>query len=128
MIEITEKPINIPLVIKSVASEGAGAVVPFIGTVRRERGLTGLFYECYPEMAAKVLKEIADEAKRKWPIAVVSVVHRYGWIEVGEASIVIAVALAHRKEAFEACRFLIDRIKEIAPIWKIEGGERVACC
>lgn len=128
MIEVTEQPINISLVIESAVSEKAGAVVPFIGTVRKEKGLTGLFYECYPEMALKVLKETVDEAKKRWPIEKISVVHRYGWVEVGEPSIVIAVSSAHRKEAFEACRFLIDRIKEIAPIWKIEGGQRVACC
>lgn len=123
MIELTEQPINVSLVIESVVCERAGAIVPFIGTVRKERGLTGLFYECYPAMALRILEEVAAEAKKRWPIEKLSIVHRYGWVEVGEPSIVIAVACAHRREAFEACRFVIDRIKEIAPIWKREFSE-----
>jgi len=123
MIEITEEPIEVWKVIRSAAADTAGGVVHFIGTVRKEKRLTGLFYECYPVMALRILEEVAAEAKKRWPIEKISITHRYGWVEVGEPSIVIAVACAHRREAFEACRFVIDQIKEIAPIWKREFSE-----
>lgn len=126
MIEVSEKPIELWKALQSVPTEGAGAAVHFIGTVRKEENTMGLFYECYPEMALRVLREIVQEAKKKWPTEEISVVHRHGWIEVGEPSVVIAVSSAHRKEAFEACRFVIDRIKEILPIWKREEGGRFA--
>lgn len=123
MIQITENPIDISMVLKSVETEKAGAVVHFLGTVRKEKGIRGLFYECYPEMASLVLKEIVELAVKKWGVEKISLVHRIGWVELGEPSVVIAVSSAHRKEAFEACRFVIDQIKEIAPIWKREFSE-----
>ena len=123
MIEITEKPIEVWKVLQSVVGDRAGALTHFIGTVRQERGLTGLFYECYGRMAVRLLKEIAEEARRQWPVESISIVHRTGWIEVGKPSVVIAVSSAHRKEAFAACQFVIDQIKEVAPIWKREFSE-----
>lgn len=124
MIEVTEKPIEVWKVLQSVVMEEAGAVADFIGTIRREANLVGLFYECYPEMARQILREIVLEAEKRWSIQEVSVVHRYGWIEVGEPVVVIAVSSAHRREAFAACQFVIDQIKEIVPIWKKEVSER----
>jgi molybdopterin synthase catalytic subunit len=124
MIEITEKPIEVWKVLQSVLTDKAGGIAHFIGTVRRDRGLTGLFYECYPEMALRILIEIGEEAQKRWPIEKISVVHRYGWVELGEPSIVIAVSSAHRREAFAACQVMIDRIKEVAPIWKREFSEK----
>jgi len=128
MIEITEKAIDVPKVLDSVRSKTAGGVVHFIGVVRNDEGIDGLTYESYPEMALSVMKRIAEEAKRRWPIETVSVVHRVGWIPVGEEAVVVAVGSGHRAEAFEACRFVIDRVKEEAPIWKIGDKGHAACC
>ena len=128
MIEIVEKQIDVPKVLDSVRSETAGGVVHFLGTVRNDGGISGLFYEGYPEMAVAVLKRIADEAKRRWPVERVAVVHRVGWIPVGEEAVVVAVGSAHRAGAFEACRFVIDTLKKEAPIWKIEEGQHAARC
>lgn len=124
MIEITEKPIEVWKVLQSVADEKAGGIVHFIGTVRREKRLTGLFYECYPGMASFILSKICEEAKKRWPVEKISVMHRIGWIEVGEPSVVIAVSSAHRREAFEACQFAIDKIKETLPVWKKGFSEK----
>lgn len=118
MIAITEQAIDVASVLASVSSEKAGAVVPFIGTVRKEYKLTGLFYECHPEMAERILEKICNRVKRRWPIEKISVCHRTGWVPVGEASVVIAISSPHRKEAFEACRFVIEEIKKELPIWK----------
>ncbi|MDO8643670.1 MAG: molybdenum cofactor biosynthesis protein MoaE [bacterium] len=118
MIELTDKPIDAIQVIESVQCHGAGAVVPFIGTVRKEEGLAGLFYECHTEMAEKIFEKICVEVLGKWPVEKISVVHRTGWVPVGEASVVIAISAPHRKEAFEACRFVIEEIKKEVPIWK----------
>lgn len=118
MIEVSEEPIDVAKVIESVRVQKAGAIAPFIGTVRREKGIEGLFYECYPDMALPILKEIARETKKRWPVEQISIVHRYGWVDVGEPSVVIAVSSGHRGEAFEACRFVIDQIKSEVPIWK----------
>src|SRR3989338_5882117 len=115
MIEITEKPIEVWKVLQSVLSERAGALVHFIGTVRREGGLSGLFYECYPEMASRLLEEIAEGARGKWPVEGISIVHRTGWVAVGEPSVVIAVSSPNRREAFAACQFVMDQIKAVAP-------------
>lgn len=120
MIEITEKPIEVWKVLQSVVTESAGGVVHFLGTVRREKEIQGLFYECYSKMALQVLKEIATDARKRWPLEGIAIVHRTGWVAVGEPSVVIAVSAAHRQEAFAACQFLIDRVKERAPIWKNE--------
>lgn len=129
MIAIVHERIDVPQVLHSVRSETAGGVVHFLGTIRNDDGADqngGLFYESHAKMAESVLRKIADEAQRRWPLERVSVVHRIGWIPVGEEAVVVAVSSAHRAEAFEACRFLIDRIKEEAPIWKVSDSERVS--
>lgn len=118
MIEITEHEIDIAAVLKRVSSARAGGTVFFVGTVREEGELKGLRYEVYPKMAERELEKLAEEAKRQWPLESVAVVHRVGWVPLGEASVAIAVSSVHRKEAYEASRFLIDRIKEVVPIWK----------
>lgn len=128
MIAITAEPIDVPQVLETVRSPTTGGVVHFLGTIRNDHGIEGLLYESYPEMALKVLESIAAEAKKRWPIETVSVVHRIGWIPVGEEAVVVAVSSPHRSEAFEACRYVIDTLKHEAPIWKVEGGQRVACC
>ncbi len=120
MIAITERPIDVESVLQSVGSEQTGGRVQFIGTVRREEDLTGLYYECYPEMAERVLMKIVEKSRRRWPVEMISVVHRTGFVGIGEPSVVIAVSSAHRDEAFAACRFIIEEIKRDLPMWKKE--------
>jgi molybdopterin synthase catalytic subunit len=85
-----------------------------------ERRTTALEYEAYPEMAGKKLAELEAEARRRWPILDVALVHRVGHLDLGEVSVVVAVSCPHRQQAFEACRWLIDTLKEVVPIWKKE--------
>lgn len=125
MIQITNKPIPTNAVLASVQDEGAGGHVHFVGTIRQEDAIKGIEYQSYLPLAQKQMEGVVQEAKNTWPLKKVSVVHRIGWIPVGDAAVVIAVSSVHRKEAFAACEFMIDRIKEIVPIWK-EGG--VKCC
>jgi MoaE-MoaD fusion protein len=106
-----------------VEDPGCGAVVTFVGNVRRDnegRDVDYLEYEAYPGMAEAKMAEIGEEIRQRWGLSQVAMAHRLGRCEVGEASIVIAVASPHRREAFEACHYAIDRVKEIVPIWKRE--------
>jgi molybdopterin synthase catalytic subunit len=124
MIELTHQPIDSAAVLASVASTDAGAVVLFLGTTReftRGRQTASLDYECYPEMAEKKLSELEAEARSRWPLTGCAIVHRLGRLELGEASIAIAVSSPHRQVAFEAGMWLIDTIKEVVPIWKQEN-------
>lgn len=108
---------------------GHGAVVTFVGTVRGENKghrVLWLEYEAFEPLALKVFRTIQAETTEHWPSARVAFHHRTGRIELGEASVVIAAASPHRAEAFAACRFVIERIKQIAPVWKrefFEGGD-----
>jgi MoaE-MoaD fusion protein len=106
-----------------VAHPGAGAIATFVGTVRdhgRGRAVTHLEYEAYAPAAELSLAQIGEEIRERWGIDHVAIVHRVGSLGIGEASVVISVASAHRDAAFEACRYAIERIKEIVPIWKKE--------
>ena len=108
-----------------VAQATDGAVVRFEGIVRdhaRDRPTSCLEYEAYVPMAQKVLTRISEEARQEWPVGLIAISHRVGRLEIGEISVLITVGSPHRAEAFSACRFVIDRIKEIAPIWKREIG------
>ncbi len=123
MFEVTEGPLNPAELISLVQTEADGAVVLFIGVVRNNsdgRPTRYLVYEAYPEMAAAKMAEIAAEARRRWPVGRIAVKHRVGRLEIGEASVMVAVAAPHRAEAFEACRYVMDRVKAEAPIWKKE--------
>jgi molybdopterin synthase catalytic subunit len=124
LIEITEQPISTDEVVARVADPANGAVVTFIGVVRgvtEGRETLYLEYEAYPEMAEKVLQQIADEIRARWTdIRAVAIVHRVGRLEIGETAVVIALAASHRAQTFDALRYAIDRIKDIAPIWKKE--------
>ena len=108
---------------------GAGAVASFIGMVRdrnRGRRVDRLEYEAYEPLAVKAFERIAAEAGDRWPEARLAIHHRLGRLGIGEASVAIAAASPHRAEAFAACRYAIERIKQIAPIWKhefFEGGD-----
>lgn len=108
---------------KRVADSGAGAIVTFTGVVRdnaRDKSVTALDYEAYPEAAERQLARICDEMRDEWPVLEIAIEHRTGKLEIGEASVVISVSSAHREAAFEAASYAIRRIKEIVPIWKKE--------
>jgi len=126
VIELVTTPIDHVEVVRSVASPRAGAVATFDGVVRdhaRGKAVTHLFYEAYPEMAKTEMVRIREQAFEKWPLQGMAIVHRTGRLEVGESSVFIAVASAHRADAFEACRFAIDTLKTSVPIWKKEHYE-----
>ena len=108
-----------------VRTPGDGAVVTFSGTVRNRTGdreTSYLEYEAYPEMAERVMARLAAEARERWPVGRIGILHRVGRLEIGEISILVSVAAGHRREAFEACHHLVDRLKEVVPIWKKEVG------
>lgn len=129
MYQIVSEPIDVGAVTATVADPAAGATVTFIGTTRDHndgRRVIRLEYEAYPEMALAEMRKIGERACQQWPLAKVAIVHRIGVVPLGEASVVIAVSAGHRRAAFEACHFAIDRLKEVVPIWKkehFEGGE-----
>jgi molybdopterin synthase catalytic subunit len=123
MFRLTPEPIDFLALIELVRRDDSGAVVTFLGTVRdltEGRVTTSLDYESYPQMAEKKLAEIEDETRARWPVGDMAMIHRLGHLEVGEISVAVAVSCPHRAQAFEACRFVIDRLKEIVPIWKKE--------
>ena len=129
MILITYDELDVGKVAAQVGDPGSGAIVTFIGTTRdNTAGRTVLFldYEAYRPMADQQLQRVADEMLERWDLNDVAIHHRLGRVEIGQTSLVVAASSAHRKEAFEACQFSIDRIKQIVPIWKkefFEGGE-----
>lgn len=130
MIEVTEKPLNPEHITNLVRRDSHGAIVIFLGTVRdNSLGKKVLFlqYEAYREMAEKKLREITDEIKKRWGLDQVAISHRIGHMNVGEISLVIAIGSPHRKEAFAACEYAVDRIKQIVPIWKKETFEDGEC-
>lgn len=126
--EITEEPLDPAPLVRWAEGPEMGAVVTFSGNVRvhnRGRRVEYLEYDAYRPMAEKEMRAIAEEAARRWDCRV-AIRHRVGRLEVGEPSVLIVVASAHRAAAFEACRFAIDTLKERVPIWKREvweGGE-----
>ncbi len=126
MISITEKSIDVNKLLSELNDQESGASVLFTGTVR-DHNVVGkvsqLHYEAYEKMVEKVLQEIENEIHKKWKINKFIAIHRTGTLKVGEVSVVVAVLAEHRNEAFEACKFGIDTIKERAPIWKKEFGE-----
>jgi molybdopterin synthase catalytic subunit len=129
VIAIVQRRIDLGALDRAVRDPRAGAVVVFVGTTRNEnagRRVRRLEYEAFASMATKEMRALASEARRRWPLRKVAMAHRIGVVPVGQASVAIAVSAGHRGEAFEACRWLIDRLKEIVPIWKKEhyrGGE-----
>ncbi|MBI2909687.1 MAG: molybdenum cofactor biosynthesis protein MoaE [Chloroflexi bacterium] len=127
---ITKEPISPEAVAARVRRDDNGAVVVFLGTVRlhsNERVVRYLQYDAYEEMAEKKLRQIAHEIEEKWGLKDVTFCHRVGRMKVGEIAVVIAVGSPHRKEAFAACQYAIDRLKVIVPIWKKEVYEDGAC-
>lgn len=128
-IAISDKPLNIQSCIEWVMSPQSGGIDVFIGTVRdstKGKRVIRLEFEAYEPMALKEMEKIAAQASEKWPVQKLLVHHRTGVLEVGEVPVIIAVSCAHRDAAFEACRFVIDTLKQIVPIWKkeiFEDGE-----
>jgi molybdopterin synthase catalytic subunit len=129
LFRVQAEPLDAREVEAAVADPGSGATVTFTGTVRdhaRGQQVTALDYEAYAPAAEKMLAQIGDEIRERWGIDRIAVIHRVGRLEIGEASVVIAVSSAHRGEAFAACQYAIERLKAIVPIWKkeaYEGGE-----
>lgn len=129
MYRVTDKPINLQELVEFVTDPEAGAIATFIGITRNNnegRKVIALNYEAYPTMAEKELLRLGDEAKKKWSICRMAIVHRIGPVQITEPSVIIAVSAGHREAAFAACRFAIEEIKKTVPIWKkevYEGGE-----
>jgi molybdopterin synthase catalytic subunit len=129
LIEITAGPLSPEPFLQHVRRDDSGAVALFLGVVRDNshgRRVLYLEYDAYPEMAERKLREVAEEALSRWPITDVAIAHRTGRLEIGETSLLVAVSAPHRHDAFAACHHIVNRIKEIVPIWKKEvweGGE-----
>lgn len=125
MVFLTREPIDYPALAESVRTPHCGAVVVFLGTVRDltgEQTTVFLDYEAYEPMAEKKLQEIDSALREKWTIGATALVHRLGRLAVGEVSVAVAVSCPHRAEAFAACQFAVDTLKELVPIWKRENA------
>ena len=131
LFEISDRPVSLDDVMRRVVAPDRGGVTVFAGTVRGVTRRAGedviatdhLEYEAYPEMAEEALARIAAEVRARWPsVSGVSIVHRVGRLAVGDVAVVIAVAASSRQDTFDACHYAIDRVKQIAPIWKKEVG------
>ena len=124
MIRLTNEPIDYHAVTEEARRNDCGAVVTFLGTVREltaGRQTVALDYEAYPGMAEKKMAEIEQETRARWPVGEMVLVHRVGHLGLGEVSVAVSVSCPHRGQAFEACRYAIDRLKETVPIWKKEN-------
>jgi molybdopterin synthase catalytic subunit len=126
---LSDKPLDVQAAISAVNHAGAGAVDVFIGTVRnktQEKRVVRLDYEAYDSMAMAQMRKLAEETAGKWPVKGIAIHHRKGVLQIGDIAVVIAVSTPHRQEAFDACKYTIDMLKERVPIWKkeiFEDGE-----
>jgi molybdopterin synthase catalytic subunit len=123
MSRLVAAPIDTSEVIASVASPASGATVLFLGTVRDitgDRRTEFLVYECYAEMAERMMADLERQARERWPLLGCRIVHRLGGLDPTETSVAIAVSSPHRREAFEAGSWIIDEFKRVVPIWKQE--------
>jgi molybdopterin synthase catalytic subunit len=121
MHRLTREQIDFSALTESVRRDHCGGVALFLGTVRDltdDHVTAFLDYDAYAPMAEKKLAEIEAEVRSKWPVGDVAMIHRLGRVAVGDISVAIAVSCPHRVQAFEACQYAIDRLKEIVPIWK----------
>jgi molybdopterin synthase catalytic subunit len=119
---LTESPLDLPALVAEVAADDRGGIASFLGTVRdhhQGRAVQALEYSAYAPMAEAECARILDETERRWPVRV-ALRHRVGLLEIGDAAVAIAVAGAHRDEAFAACRYVIEEVKRRVPIWKRE--------
>jgi len=120
---LSDAPLDPDAVAARVTGADAGGVVTFVGAVRdhaRGRSIRHLEYEAYPAMALAEMEKICERAGARWPGVRVAIAHRVGHLEIGDLAVVVVAAAAHRAEAFDACRFAIDTLKETVPIWKKE--------
>jgi len=120
---LVDHPIDLNTLLAFVQTPQAGAIVTFWGTVRQHskgKTVTALTYEAYLPMAERELRRIAEEVRGRWQVSKVAIVHRVGTLSVGEIAVAIAVSAPHREDAFSAARHIIERLKEIVPIWKRE--------
>ncbi len=123
MYYITDKPIDLDVIVNSVSSPEAGAISAFIGVTRNFTGdekVNYLFYEAYHSMAIQQMEKIGQLIREKFPIKKIAITHRIGKVKIEEASVVIAVSANHRDQAIHACHHAIDILKELVPIWKKE--------
>jgi molybdopterin synthase catalytic subunit len=126
---LSADPLSLDAVVDEVRSERAGAIATFVGTTRvvsRGRTVEHLDYEAYEGMAEQVMAEIADELKQRYDLCDIAIHHRTGRVEIGDASVVIAISAPHRQDALAACKDAIDTLKTKVPLWKkevYEGGE-----
>lgn len=136
--KISPTPLDVQAVIDEVSRPDCGAIATFVGTTRdhhQGRRVLYLEYEAFEPLAVKSFERIAREAHERWPQVTLAIHHRVGRVDIGQPSVVIAAASPHRAEAFAAARYAIERVKQIAPIWKrefFEGGDEwiegaVAC-
>lgn len=129
MIELDFDPLNVQKAIDYVSEGSVGGINAFIGTVRNEtkgKKVVALEFEAYEKMAISELQKIVDSVSTRWPVQKVAVLHALGQKKIGDLAVVIAVSAAHRDAAFQACRYIIDTLKETVPIWKkeiFEDGE-----
>jgi len=131
IVALGREPLDAATLAARVRSDACGAVVMMVGVVRGTsddgRRVTGMEYEAYETMALRELREIACEARSRWPECTIAIAHRIGDLGIGEASVVVAVGSPHRAEAFDACEFCIDELKARVEIWKREhyadGGD-----
>lgn len=126
MVSIVPYSIEVPQILDAVQTAHSGGIDCFIGTVRNHshgHRVRSLEYTAYVPMAEKLMAAIEEEMRQKWPLHNIILVHRIGILRVGDIAVVTAVSASHRNEAFEACHFAIDRIKEVVPIWKKEFYE-----
>jgi molybdopterin synthase catalytic subunit len=129
MLAVTPAPLSIDALTLAVEAavrtrgEGCGALASFLGVVRathQGRAVLYLDYEAFDALAVRTFEQIRDEARARWPEAELAIVHRTGRLNVGDASIAIVAATAHRADAFAVCRYAIERVKQITPVWKHE--------
>lgn len=129
MFRVTPDPLDPLALLTVVRADAAGGLALFAGVVRNEnlgRRVEYLEYDAYPPMAEQAMAAIADDVRARWPITGIAMAHRTGRLEIGEASVIIAVSAPHRGDAIEACHYTIDRLKATVPVWKkevFEGGE-----
>ncbi|SFM38516.1 molybdopterin synthase catalytic subunit [Gracilibacillus orientalis] len=126
LFEVVEDPISVDSLIKKVEDRNAGAITTFIGTVREITGKKKtiyLEYQAYKPMAEKMLAQIGKEINERWPDTKVAITHRIGSLDISAIAVVIAVSSPHRKPAYQANEYAIERIKQIVPIWKKEQWE-----
>jgi molybdopterin synthase catalytic subunit len=126
LFEVTAEPVSVDALVQAVLTDGDGAVVTFVGTVRDNTGgrrVIALEYEAYGEMAVSEMRLIGEEMLRKYGLHGIAMRHRTGKLQIGEISVVIAASSSHRAEAFAACSEALDLLKERVPVWKKEYFE-----